>query len=87
MNAHIIPESRTWDSGETIGEARLKRLAMYGVKREAEDLGALDAREFERCLDRARQAWHVAEAKRSAIRLGSSATEIKDIAPSLEVSP
>jgi hypothetical protein len=87
MNAHTIPECRTWDSGETLGETRRKRLSVYGVNREAESLAALSVREFWRMLERARHAWHVEEAKRAAIRLGSSATEIKDIAPSLAVVP
>lgn len=87
MSTHTIPELRTWDSGETLGEARRKRLSIYGVNREAVDLEALDAKEFGRMLDRARHAWHIEEAKRSAIRIGSTATAIEEIAPLLAVAP
>lgn len=87
MSAAIINLSRTWTSGDTLGEARRMRLSAYGVTRDAADLEALDAREFERMMDRARQEWHVSEAKRAALRLGSSATSIEEIAPSLAVIP
>lgn len=87
MSAHTIPENRTWDSGETLGEARRKRLAVYGVNREAGDLEAVDAKEFGRMLDRARHAWHIEEAKRNAIRVGSTARAIEEIAPVLAVAP
>jgi len=87
MSTHTTPEIRTWDSGETLGEARRKRLAVYGVNREAVDLEAVDAREFGRMLDRARHAWHIEEAKRSAIRIGSAATKIEEIAPHLAATP
>jgi len=87
MNAHIIPESRTWDSGETLGEARNKRLAAYDVQREPEDLEKIPAKEFDRIIERARSDWHINEAKRVAVRLGSTSTAIEQIAPSLETIP
>ena len=87
MSSHTISENRTWDSGETLGQARRNRLSVYGVNREAADLEAVDAKEFGRMLERARSEWHIEEAKRNAIRVGSTATTIEEIAPSLAVAP
>ena len=87
MSPTIVNISRTWTSGDTLGEARRMRLSAYGVTRDAADLEALDHKAFERMIDRARQEWHVEEAKRAAARLGSSASSIDEIAPSLAVIP
>lgn len=79
---HAAP--RTWDSGNSRGEERRRRLALYGVNRDAEELESLPYRDFENQLCAARDSWHVAEAKRQALRLGSSAS-LEEIAPALVV--
>ena len=60
----IHPECRTWDSGLTLGEERLKQLQAYNVTRPVAELHAMEPKAFARLLEEVRAAWHKEQEKR-----------------------